>query len=109
MSRAHLMTSDRAGRARLLGALALLCLPAAAHAAAEPVYAFEPGAAARLTEGAELGWHKQFEDDGDYGETWFFMVHTDEGGVLFASVSITNLGMRTFDGVYELRYYAADG
>lgn len=75
---------------------------------AEPFHAFErggePGVSPRFQ-----AWHPEFEDSGSYGESWFFMLRTDDGGVLFTMLSITNLGLRTFDGTYEIDYYAPDG
>ncbi len=85
----------------------LILLPATAPAA-EPFHAFEPGGEPGTSPRFQA-WHPEFEDSGSYGESWFFLVRTDEGGVLFALLSITNLGLRTFDGTYELDYYAPDG
>jgi len=54
-------------------------------------------------------WHPEFEKDGDYGETWFFVSQGDDGGAVFAMLSITNLGLRTFDGSVDVQYYGPDG
>ncbi|MBW1877867.1 MAG: hypothetical protein JRJ84_05860 [Deltaproteobacteria bacterium] len=54
-------------------------------------------------------WHTQYEDDGNYGESWFFMTHTSEGGALYALLSITNLGLRTYDGSIDIQYYPPEG
>lgn len=54
-------------------------------------------------------WHNKFENNKDYGESWFFMVQTDDGGVLFALATITNLGLRTFDGIVDAQFYTPDG
>jgi hypothetical protein len=53
-------------------------------------------------------WHPAFEKNNDYAEVW-------SGGprgrrrVLFASLMITNLGLKTFDGIIDVQFYAADG
>jgi len=54
-------------------------------------------------------WHPQFEDNGSYGESWFYVVQAHDGGALFVLLSVTNLGLRTFDGSVDLQYYAPDG
>lgn len=76
--------------------------------AAEPVFLFE-GPDNREPDPAFQAWHPQFEKDGDYGESWFYMLHTQENGVLFILFSITNLGIRTFDGRVDIQFYAPDG
>jgi hypothetical protein len=58
---------------------------------------------------ASKGWHQEYEGNGDYGEIWFFVAQTKEGGVLFASLAITNLGLRTYDGSCTVNFYAPDG
>ena len=37
------------------------------------------------------------------------MAQTKDGGVLFASFSITNLGLRTYDGTCSVQFYSPDG
>jgi hypothetical protein len=72
-----------------------------------PFYAFE-----KTTEdfdSASKGWHREYETNNSYAETWFFMVQTKQGGVLFVTLSVTNLGIRTFDGACDVRFYAASG
>ncbi len=77
--------------------------------AAEPFFSFEPADKTGRVPQSFQGWHSQFEDDNDYGESWFFLAHANDGGVLFAMLSITNLGLRTFDGRLDAQYYDADG
>lgn len=86
----------------------VFCLLPATVFSAEPFFPFEPGGEPGVTPRFQA-WHTEFEDNGSYGESWFYMLRTDEGGVLFALFSITNLGLRTFDGTYEVDYYAPDG
>lgn len=76
--------------------------------AINPFYAFEDKEGSVL-EAASRGWHQEYEDNEDYGEIWFFMAQTKEGGVLFASLSITNLGLRTYDGTCSVQFYSPDG
>ena len=76
--------------------------------AEEPLYPFED------TKGSVIypvskGWHREYEDNGDYGETWFFLTQTNEGGVLFASFTITNIGLRTYDATCIVNFYASGG
>lgn len=73
-----------------------------------PFYAFEHKEGSRI-DAASKGWHHEYEDNSDYGEIWFFMAQTKEGGVLFASLSITNLGLRTYDGACSVQFYSPDG
>lgn len=58
---------------------------------------------------SRMGWHPQFEKNGDYGESWFSLVQADNGGVLFAMVTITNLGLKTYDGIVDMHYYDPSG
>ncbi len=83
----------------------LLSLPALA---AEPFSAFE-ATDEKGVPASFQAWHPEYEDNGDYGESWFFYGQGDDGGALFALVSVTNLGLYTFDGSVDLQYYAADG
>jgi len=76
--------------------------------AAEPFTSFEGKGTIKIPETFQA-WHSQFEKNKDYGESWFFMVQTDEGGVLFALATITNLGLRTFDGIVDAQFYTPDG
>ena len=84
----------------------LLC-PLVARAA-EPVYVFEDDGS-RGIDARFQGWHSELEDEGDYGESWFFMAQTAQQGFLFVLLSVTNLGLRTFDCSYDIDYYPADG
>jgi hypothetical protein len=72
-----------------------------------PFYAFEQ--TAESFDSASKGWHREYERNNNYAETWFFMVQTKQGGVLFVTLSVSNLGMRTFDGACDVRFYAASG
>jgi Svf1-like protein len=91
----------------LLLFLAVFIFPLAAHAA-DPYFAFEKSGP-RGVSAAFQSWHPEFEDNGDYGESWFFYVQTDDGGALFAMISITNLGLRTFGTTCDINYYSPDG
>lgn len=77
-------------------------------AAAEPVEVWGPAETPGISE-ASQGWHTQYEDNGSYGESWFFMAHTADGGALYALLSITNLGLRTYDASVDIQFYAAEG
>ncbi len=92
----------------LLILLQLVLFISVAHAE-KPIYVFEPGGGNTNLSDEFLAWHPQFEDNGDYGESWFFLIQTDDGGALFAMISITNLGIRTFDGRIDAQFYAPDG
>lgn len=87
--------------------IGVIAVPLVAYAAS-PYFAFEQGGP-RGVSAAFQAWHPEFEDNGDYGESWFFYVQTDDGGALFAMLSITNLGLRTFGTTCDINYYAADG
>jgi hypothetical protein len=90
----------------LLSAL-LAGRPLVAHAA-EAVFAFEKEGPSMLDAKGQA-WHAEFEKNGDYGESWFFMDRTADGGTMFAMLSITNLGLHTYDGICDVSYYSADG
>jgi hypothetical protein len=72
-----------------------------------PFFAFEK--TTETFDSRSKGWHREYETNNSYAETWFFMVQTKQGGVLFVTLSISNLGMRTFDGACDVRFYAASG
>ncbi len=76
--------------------------------AAEPISLFEPDGT-RGVDGEWQRWHPEFEDVADYGESWFYVARTDDGGALFVMFSITNLGLSTFSSSVDLQYYAPDG
>ena len=82
-------------------------LCSAAHAA-KPVFPFGTHVIETVP-AAFQAWHPAFEKNNDYAEVWFMMVHADDGAVLFASLMITNLGLKTFDGIIDVQFYAADG
>jgi|GEM_PF-3768712 len=94
---------------KILSVLIFAMLLAGAAQAGEPVFAFEPNGQQVRVPAEFQAWHPQFEKDGDYGESWFFLTHGRDGGVLFAMVTVTNLGMRTFDGRIDMQYYPASG
>jgi hypothetical protein len=75
---------------------------------AEPISLFEPDGT-RGVDGEWQRWHPEFEDVGDYGESWFYTVRTEDGGALFTMMSITNLGLSTFAASVDVQYYAPDG
>lgn len=77
-------------------------------AGADPFYAFE-GKNSDWISNEGQAWHDQYEDDGDYGESWFFLGKTDDGGSYFVLLSITNLGMSTYGGVVDINYYSPKG
>jgi hypothetical protein len=54
-------------------------------------------------------WHRELENNRQYGESWFFMVQTGEGGVLFVNISIANMGLATFDSALDVRFYPPQG
>ncbi len=83
----------------------ILALPAVA---AEPISMFEPDGT-RGVDAEWQRWHPEYEDVGDYGESWFYVARTEDGGALFTMMSITNLGLATFSGSVDVQYYAADG
>ncbi len=91
--------------------LSLVCLVAmlSTAAALEPYYSFQPKGGTTKIPAAFQAWHAQFEDDKDYGESWFFFTQTNDGAVLFAMLSITNLGLRTFEGTVDAQFYTPDG
>lgn len=91
---------------RFLLWLLVFLVPLAALAA-RPYVAFERTGEA-LTADFQA-WHPEFEENGNYGESWFFIVQADDGGLLYALVSVTNLGLRTFDGSVDVQYHAPDG
>ncbi len=95
--------------AALLLLLAWVGLPCEQARAAEPFIAFENDGSGNAPDSRFQSWHAELEPFGSYGESWFFLVQADDGGVLFALSSVTNLGLRTFDGSYDLEYYEPDG
>jgi hypothetical protein len=54
-------------------------------------------------------WHREYEKNNSYAESWFFLVQTQQETVLFVTLSVTNLGIRTFDAVCDVRFYASNG
>jgi hypothetical protein len=76
--------------------------------AAKPFFAFDTTVIKPVPTRAQA-WHPQFEKDSDYGESWFSMVQADSGAVLFAMVTITNLGLKTFDGIIDVNFYDPAG
>jgi hypothetical protein len=76
--------------------------------AAEPVFPFETQVI-HTVPAASQAWHSAFERNKDYAEVWFMMVDADDGAVLFASLMITNLGLKTFGGIIDMQFYPADG
>ena len=93
---------------RLLLAL-LACLFVSLPAfAAEPISKFEPDGTKGVSADFQR-WHSEFEDVGDYGESWFFVSRCEDGSTLFTMLSITNLGLSTFAASVDLQFYAMDG
>lgn len=90
-------------------AMIFMACSMSAALAAEPYYAFEPAGKTGPISAKEIGWHTQYEKVGDYGETWFFMAQTDTGALLVAMLSITNLGLHTFDACLDAQYYPPGG
>lgn len=90
-------------------ALALLVCSFTAAYAAEPFFAFEPAGKTGPVPGNSLGWHSSFEDVEDYGETWFFLTQTNEGGLLVAMATISNIGPGTFNGRIDAQFYPPTG
>jgi len=76
--------------------------------AAEPISLFEPDGTSGVSADFQR-WHSEFEDNGNYGESWFYVARTNDGGTLFTMLSITNLGLSTFMASLDLQYYAPDG
>ncbi|MBN1960336.1 MAG: hypothetical protein JW841_05275 [Deltaproteobacteria bacterium] len=72
------------------------------------VKAFISGPGSTIDDQAQK-WHQNYKDNGDYNESWFFIVHTNDGGLLIATVYITNLGLNTFDAGYDIAYYDSKG
>jgi hypothetical protein len=90
--------------------LALLCwlLVVTPARAGEPIYAFEADGTRGVPTEFQR-WHPEYEADGNYGESWFYVARTADGGALFFMMAVTNLGLRTFDGSVDVQYYAPDG
>lgn len=87
--------------------LALLVFFFGPAASASPrLFAEGPGS---TVEPHAQSWHPEHEEDGDYGESWFFMVQAADGGLLVATLYVTNLGLRTFDAGYDVSWYGAGG
>jgi hypothetical protein len=93
---------------RLLLTLILSLLCALPAFAAEPISKFEPDGTSGVTPDFQR-WHPEFEDIGDYGESWFYVARVDDGSTLFVMLSITNLGLSTFSASVDLQFYAMDG
>ncbi len=87
--------------------LALL-LAGLAALAAEPPPTWGPGDDPRVPP-AFAAWHPGFEDDGDYGESWFTLVRNADGTLIFVLLSVTNLGLHTFDGSVDVQVYPPAG
>ncbi len=83
----------------------LLALPVQAS---EPISLFESDGTHGVT-GDFQRWHPEFEDNGNYGESWFYVSRCDDGSTLFVMLSVTNLGLSTFDVSLDLQFYAIDG
>jgi hypothetical protein len=83
------------------------CAATDSSANQKPFYAFEK--AHDGFDPTSRGWHSEYEKNNNYAETWFFVVQTKQGGVLFVTLSVTNLGMRTFDGACDVRFFTANG
>ena len=81
----------------------LLMVPLAARGE-DPFFPFPPGPNSTIDAGAQ-GWHTEFEENGDYGENWFLVVRTDGDAFLVVLLSVTNLGLRTFDAALDVHYY----
>jgi hypothetical protein len=71
----------------------------------KPYFAFEK--ASESFDPASRGWHHEYENNGSYAETWFFLVQTRLGDALFVTLSISNLGLHTFDGACDVRFYSS--
>ncbi len=93
---------------RLLHALLACLIVSFAALGAEPISLFEPDGTSGVDNEWQR-WHPEFEDVGDYGESWFYVARTDDGGALFVMFCITNLGLSTFSSSVDLQYYAPDG
>lgn len=87
-------------------ALLAVTLGAALGPAAPSIFADGPGS---TVDDQAQAWHRELERDGDYAETWLVVAQPGAGGLLIATFFVTNLGLRTFDGGYDLTWYGADG
>lgn len=96
-----------------LAVLAFLILSAAASAAPKPSRAAEgltvfsgpstPGIPADF-----MGFHN-LEKEKNYGENWYFFVQDEGGALFFASLTITNLGLHTFDSILNATFVPPGG
>ena len=87
----------------------LICLIVSfAALGAEPISKFEPDGTRGVSADFQR-WHSEFEDNGNYGESYFFVARCDDGSTLFTMLSITNLGLSTFAASLDLQFYAMDG
>jgi hypothetical protein len=84
------------------------CVSGASSGKQKPFYAFESGKDP-ISDPNGKGWHREYEDNDNYAESWFFMVQTKQSGVLFVTLSVTNIGLRTFDGACDVRFYTSNG
>jgi len=76
--------------------------------AAKPFFVFEPGGGPGRVPDDFKVWHPH-EDVEDYGESWFFQAKPSDKAMLFAMVSITNIGPGTYNGSIDIQYYGEDG
>lgn len=91
---------------RPVAAAALVLLLAPPSRGATRVLADGPGST--VDERAQA-WHREHERDSDYSESWFLLVQPRGGGLLIVTVFVSNLGLRTFDGGYDLAWYGPAG
>jgi hypothetical protein len=84
------------------------CSSSASSGKHKPFYAFE-NTEDRISDPNDEGWHREYEDNDNYAESWFFTVQTKQIGVLFVTISVTNIGLRNFDGACDVRFYASNG
>ncbi len=95
-------------RPAILSLLLLALLFALPAFAAEPISLFEPDGTSGVSPDFQR-WHPEYEDNGDYGESWFNVARMEDGSALFVMLSVTNLGLSTFSASVDLQYYAMDG
>lgn len=74
--------------------------------AAEPTFAFSDGGTSVPIE--FMRFHP-LEKEGDYGENWFFFAQQDQGACFYATLTITNIGLGTFDGYLNLAFDPPEG
>jgi len=102
------MPSRRSSTALAACTLAASFAQCGAAARASEAVIFADGPGSTIDANAE-GWHSGYEKEGDYAESWFFMIQPQGGGLLIVTLFITNLGLSTFDGGYDFAFYGSHG